>query len=83
MGPSKETLCEGHLPLIPATPVQVVTKVLHNLLIKDDLPETGLEDEEDGETESESECEHEGTNSKGKNVEVEGSGHEGEDDEGE
>jgi len=45
MAPSKETSCEGHLPVVPATPVRVVAKLLQNLSTTDDNPD--LDKDED------------------------------------
>lgn len=45
MAPSKETSCEGHLPITPVTPVRVIAKLLRDLAVKDDIPEED-EDEE-------------------------------------
>lgn len=35
MAPSKETLCEGQLPVPPATPVRAVAKLLEKLSVRD------------------------------------------------
>jgi len=41
MAPSKETSCEGHLPVVPATPVRVIAKLLQKLSIEGDVAEDG------------------------------------------
>lgn len=38
MAPSRETSCEGHLPVVPATPVRVIAKLLQDLSINDAEP---------------------------------------------
>lgn len=39
MAPAKETSCEGHLPIIPETPVRVIAKLLRDLTVKDKVLE--------------------------------------------
>jgi hypothetical protein len=46
MAPSKETSCEGHLPIVPATPMQVVTKLLRNLSISNNDPDQELTEDQ-------------------------------------
>ena len=48
MAPSKETSCEGHLSVVPATPVQVITKLLQKLTTSDDHLEVREEDIDKG-----------------------------------
>ncbi|GBE84500.1 Pogo transposable element with KRAB domain [Sparassis crispa] len=43
MALSKETSCEGQLPLVLAMSVRVIAKMLHDLCIKDDLPDSDEE----------------------------------------
>lgn len=62
MAPSKETSCEGHLPLMPATPVRLVATVLRNIWIKDDLKDV---EEEEGESSDDSGEEDIGSGSNG------------------
>ncbi|KII85726.1 hypothetical protein PLICRDRAFT_145598, partial [Plicaturopsis crispa FD-325 SS-3] len=39
MAPSKETSAEGHLPIVPATPVRVMADLIKKLTISDDIDE--------------------------------------------
>jgi len=39
MAASKETSCEAHLPIAPATPVRVIAKLLQGLVIAEDIAE--------------------------------------------
>jgi hypothetical protein len=48
MAPSKETSCEGHLPVVPATPVRVIAKLLQKLTISDNHLDVGEEDIDEG-----------------------------------
>jgi hypothetical protein len=41
MAPSKESSCEGHLPVVPTTPIQVITKLLQKLSLDKGLAEDG------------------------------------------
>lgn len=49
MAPSKETSCEGSLPIVPATPIWIVAKLLRGLLVLNDLPATSTPDSDDSE----------------------------------
>ena len=51
MAPSKETSHEGHLPIVPATPVRVVAKMLQHMTLSDQSHD---EDDEDAEAADES-----------------------------
>ncbi|RDB28659.1 Pogo transposable element with KRAB domain [Hypsizygus marmoreus] len=44
MAPSKETSVEGHLPLVPPTPVRTIARLLEKISIEDDLPEDSDEE---------------------------------------
>ena len=44
MAPAKETSCEGHLPIVPATPVWVVAKLLQHLTLSTQLDSEERED---------------------------------------
>lgn len=46
MAPSKETSCEGHLPIVPTTPVRVVVKMLQHMTLSDQSRESDDEDAE-------------------------------------
>ena len=48
MAPSKETSCEGHLPVVPATPVRVIAKLLQKLTTSDNHLEVREEDIDEG-----------------------------------
>ena len=53
MAPSKETSCDGHLPIVPASPVQVVVKMLQRMTLSDWSHES---DGDKAEGADESEC---------------------------
>ena len=52
MAPSKETSCEGHLPVEPASPVKVIAKLLRDLSIKDPDNEDNTMDTPDDATDT-------------------------------
>lgn len=45
MAPSKETSCEGFLPIQPLEPIKIITQLLKGLSIHEDIPETSNDDD--------------------------------------